>query len=96
MYFLLAMACALIGMGLVIHGTPVKSSAKHHPFIDTDHWIESTRLIIQTWIRRMLKFIVVHLVNWYRYVTRDITIHKTMKQKVRELLYEHYRENKNK
>ena len=96
MYFLLSIVCALIGMGLVLYGTPIKSPAHHRPFIDTDQWIEDARILIQTWIRTVLKFVVVHLVNWYRYVTRDITIHKTMKQKIRELLYEHYRENKNK
>lgn len=42
----------------------------------------------------MLRFIVVHLVGWYRFIVHDITIHKTMKKKVRELLYEHHREQR--
>lgn len=63
------------------------------PLIDTDVWIESIHVSFQTKLRTVLRFIVVHLVQWYRYITRDITIHTTMKKKVRELLYEHHKEN---
>ena len=93
MYFLLASVLAVIGITVLLAG--VKSDGQYHePIINTDRWIDSWTFTMKKTIRRMLRFVVVHLVGWYRFVVHDITIHKTMKQKVRELLYEHHREER--
>lgn len=89
MYFLLAMICALLGMGIILYRSPIRSTGNRY-LIDTDRWIEHFSMSLRSWIRNFLKFIVVHLVYWYRHITRDISIHTTVKQKVRELLYEHH------
>lgn len=93
MYFLLATICALIAIGILI--MQKKPALEYHkPIIDTDRWIEHWESIFQNSLRKILRFAVIHLVGWYRFIIHDITIHKTMKKKVRELLYEHHREQK--
>ncbi len=94
MYFFIAMVCASIGMILVLRGTPVKQSLRNKALIDTDIWIENIYTSFQKILKSLLKFIVVHLVQWYRHITQNMTIHRTIKQRIRELLYEHYREKK--
>ncbi len=94
MYFLIASICAMIGIVILVARTkPVYSGTAEH-IIDTDRWIEQGKFLIAKLIRKILRFIVVHLVGWYRFVVHDITIHKTLRQKVRELLYEHYNEQR--
>jgi hypothetical protein len=93
MYFLLATICALIGIIILL--SRVKPNKEYHiPIIDTDRWIDHWEITFQNSLRKILRFVVIHLVGWYRFVIHDITIHKTMKKKVRELLYEHHREQK--
>ncbi len=93
MYFLLATLCALIGIVLLLLQTkPVVPY--HKPIIDTDRWIDHWEVTIQNSLRKLLRFVVIHLVGWYRFIIHDITIHKAMKKKVRELLYEHHHEQK--
>ena len=95
MYFLIATVCAFIGMMILLFR--VKPTSNYYqPIINTDRWIESWEHSLQKFLRRTLRFIVVHLVGWYRFVIHDITVHKTMKRKVRELLYEHNREQRSK
>jgi len=95
MYFLIATVCAFIGIIILLFR--VKPSSNYHqPIINTDRWIENWEYSLQKSLRRTLRFIVVHLVGWYRFVIHDITVHKTMKRKVRELLYEHHREQRSK
>jgi hypothetical protein len=95
MYFLIASICALIGIVVLL--SRVKPERNYYqPIINTDRWIESWELSLQKFLRQILRFIVVHLVGWYRFIIHDITIHKTMKRKVRELLYEHHREQRSK
>lgn len=93
MYFLIASACALIGIGILLFRAK-PTTDYHEPIINTDRWIESWEFALQKSLRSALRFLVVHLVGWYRFVIHDITIHKTMKKKVRELLYEHHHEQR--
>ena len=93
MYFLIASVCAFIGMIILLYRVK-PHTGYHQPIINTDRWIESWEFALQRFLRKLLRFIVVHLVGWYRFVVHDITIHKTIKRKVRELLYEHHREQR--
>lgn len=94
MYFLIALICSLIGMGILIRFTRPNYSLAHQPIIDTDRWIESGKIILEKKLKDVLHTVVIHLVSWYRIITRQVTIHKTVKQKVREILFEHYAEQK--
>ncbi len=64
-------------------------------FIDTDVWIEHISTSIQKTSTLILKFIIVHSIDWYHRVTQNMTIQKKIKQRIKTLLYEHYRERKN-
>lgn len=96
MYFLLASVIALVGIVILLAGKKPATGSYHEPIINTDRWIESWEIGLQKTIRKILRFVVVHLVGWYRFVIHDITIHKTMKKKVREILYEHHAEKRKK
>jgi hypothetical protein len=86
--------CSLIGMGILIRFARSNYSLAQQPIVDTDRWIESGKIILENKIKIILHVIVVHLVSWYRVITHRITIHKTMKQKVREILFEHHAKQK--
>ncbi len=96
MYFLLASSLAVVGIIVLLTGKKPAKESYSEPIINTDKWIETLEIGLQKTIRKILRFIVVHLVGWYRFVIHDITIHKTMKRKVREILYEHHAEKRKK
>lgn len=98
MYFLLASIIALIGIGVLIKSVKTKAPrSDHYPhLIDTDAWIEAWEFSLQKFLRKILRVVVVHIVSWYRFLLYEMTLHKTVRQKVRELLYEHYHEQRKK
>lgn len=96
MYFLLASLIAVVGIMILLSGKQPVKETYHQPLINTDRWIETWEISLQKTLRKILRFVVVHLVGWYRFVIHDITIHKTMKKKVREILYEHNAERRKK
>jgi hypothetical protein len=94
MYFLIALICSLIGIGILIRFARPNYAMAQQPIIDTDQWIQSTKIILEKKLKYILRTAVVHLVSWYRVITRQITIHTTVRQKVRKILFEHYAEQK--
>jgi len=94
MYFLIACTVALIGMMVILGSVRPKPNHHRQPLINTDAWIDAWEFSIQKFLRKILRTIVVHLVSWYRFIIYDMNVHKNIRQKVRELLYEHYREEK--
>ncbi len=98
MYFLLASIVGLIGIIILLRLTkPRVRDIRHLPhIIDTHAWIESWEFSFQRFLRKILRIMVVHIVQWYRFIIYDMHIHTTVKKKVRELLHEHYHEKRNK
>jgi uncharacterized membrane protein len=94
MYFLLAIAFAVIGIGILLWNAKPRYSEHPRSVIDTDRWIDKAEFFMQKTIKQILHTFVVHLVSWYRIISHEITIHKTLKQKVREILYEHHKQKK--
>lgn len=98
MYFLLASLVALGGIFFLLRSTKprIRKSDYYPDLIDTNAWIDSLEFSLQKFLRKILKVTVVHMVSWYRFIVYDITIHKTLRQKVRELIQEHQREYREK
>ncbi len=93
MEFLIASIIGILGMVILLWKTK-PTVTDPAPLIDTDRWIDEGSIAIEKFVRKILRVVVFHLVSWYRFIIHDMTIHKTMKQKVRELLYEHHREQR--
>lgn len=95
MYFLLASLVALGGIIFLLRPTKQKVSLQQNlNIIDTDVWIDSLESTLQQFLRKILKIIVIHIASWYRFIVYNITIHKKLRTKIKELLHEHQREHR--
>jgi hypothetical protein len=93
MYFLIAIIACILGIVILLKFAKPNYDHQEH-LIDTDRWIARMEFGLQKFLHEILRILVVHLVGWYRFVTRNITIHKSLRQKIRKVLYDHHTHGK--